>query len=212
MITINDKIYIEMVEGIAYANGISVDLVDSELIYPTGETSPVAGFFCAEERRLCVATRRSFCSWFPIFVHESCHMQQYLENCESWSNLDIGIVNTDACGLLFDWLEHRIELHANDVAAYCRAVQMLELDCEKRSVRNILDWQLTVDLDEYVRGANAYVMFYNYVRKHRKWTKEKSVYDPILACNFEPKFYADHEYHNMPHWYEDAVTKHCFSE
>jgi hypothetical protein len=46
----------------------------------------------------------------------------------------------------------------------------LELDNEKRSVALMKKWDLKIDIDDYIRKANAYVMFYNYMYHSRKWS------------------------------------------
>ena len=45
----------------------------------------------------------------------------------------------------------------------------LELDNEKRSVKLIKKFNLNVNIDSYIKRANAYVQFYNYLMISRKW-------------------------------------------
>ena len=47
----------------------------------------------------------------------------------------------------------------------------LELDNEKRAVRMIRKWKLSVDVDKYIKGANAYIHFYNWMGYTRRWSK-----------------------------------------
>ena len=49
--------------------------------------------------------------------------------------------------------------------------QLLEWDCEKRVLEEIRHWGLPISIREYTRKALAYVIFYEYVKKHRKWYK-----------------------------------------
>jgi hypothetical protein len=50
----------------------------------------------------------------------------------------------------------------------------LELDNEKRSVALIKKWEFDIDVDEYTRKANAYVLFYNYLYHTRRWSDPKN--------------------------------------
>ena len=47
----------------------------------------------------------------------------------------------------------------------------LEHDCERRTLAMIKDYDLPIDGEKYARMAASYVMFYEYVKKHRKWYK-----------------------------------------
>jgi hypothetical protein len=49
-------------------------------------------------------------------------------------------------------------------------VRDLELDNEKRTVALIQRWDLDVDIDHYIKKANAYIQFYNYMGKTRRWS------------------------------------------
>jgi hypothetical protein len=35
----------------------------------------------------------------------------------------------------------------------------------------INEWGLSIDTDKYIKRANAYLMFYNWLKQSRKWSK-----------------------------------------
>jgi hypothetical protein len=69
---------------------------------------------------------------------------------------------------VWDWLDGK---NIRNIDKHIAVARDLELDNEKRSVKVIKKFNLKVDLENYVRKANAYVIFYNWLRKTRKWSK-----------------------------------------
>jgi hypothetical protein len=117
-----------------------------------------SGYFDEEEPALAVATNRQ--DWLEILVHEYCHLTQWLDNGSIWKK------GTTSLAYVFEWLAgadvKRVNKHID-------AARDLELDNEKRSVAMIKKWDLNIDTDSYIKKANAYVQFYNYMKQTRKW-------------------------------------------
>ena len=67
------------------------------------------------------------------------------------------------------WLERVVELTPEQMAVVIDKVQRVELDCERRSVRKILDNDLPLDVELYTKKANAYVWFYRALPLTRRW-------------------------------------------
>jgi hypothetical protein len=88
-----------------------------------------------------------------------------VENCSEWKNGCIGITKVD------EWLNGT---DVKNIKKYLALSRDLELDNEKRSVALIKKWDLDIDVDEYTRKANAYVLFYNYLYHTRRWSDPKN--------------------------------------
>lgn len=99
---------------------------------------------------------------YEVMIHEYCHLKQWVENPEwfkklrelsciwSWvSGSDEGDKITDAI------------IHAYDI----------ELDCERRAVEFHKEHNTGINIDEYIQKANAYTLFYIYMRENRVWYK-----------------------------------------
>ncbi len=69
---------------------------------------------------------------------------------------------------LYRWLNGEKVRNIQKAIALCRD---LELDNERRSVKLIKKFNLNVDIDLYIKKANAYIQFYNYLMVSRKWCK-----------------------------------------
>ncbi len=105
--------------------------------------------------------------WMPVYVHEYCHYTQWRDSIPEWDNTWIdGIYYDD---FLESWIELRQDFPKKTINQFIDAGIAIEADCERRALVLIEENELPIDLDEYAQAANAYVHFYNYIRKHRKW-------------------------------------------
>lgn len=146
---------------IAIKNGIELNLPDApEVEYPGTSGIMCAGYFTGT--KFACAMGKPTEEWLPIFAHESCHMDQYLEDPIKWKEYDI-IDQIDP------WLEGKIELTPEQLKEVIDKVIELELDCERRTVAKIYEWELELDLNEYIKRANAYLFFYRFVQLTRTW-------------------------------------------
>lgn len=107
--------------------------------------------------------------WFPVLLHESCHMDQWIEQCPVWTEGYMG--ERDTSSILFDWVDGNIELDEIDLNNIVTSVLDVELDCEKRAAKKIETYGLDMDVKRYIQTANSYVMFHRFIQKHRKWYK-----------------------------------------
>ena len=122
-----------------------------------------------EKPVFAVAIKKSLKEWLPVFVQESCHLDQWIENTKIWR---------ESCELdIFDdWVLGK-EFDKKTLNKSLRNSINIELDCEKRAVQKIIEWNLPIDVKEYIQRSNAYIMSYNYVKKKRRlYKKEKSPY------------------------------------
>jgi hypothetical protein len=70
----------------------------------------------------------------------------------------------------------------------------LELDNEKRSVKNIKKFGLSIDTDLYVKKANSYLQFYLWLKNTRKWSSpnnlpyENEALLSVMPSNFKMNY------------------------
>lgn len=103
--------------------------------------------------------------WFPVALHEYNHMCQWSEGDPIWHNA----VQEESDEYLWEWLHGNVELPSKKSHLYAMTNLQLELDCERRSIKMIRELALPLDPSYYAQTANAYVLFYHMVSKHRKW-------------------------------------------
>lgn len=128
------------------------------------------GFFLADYEHkekiipfLSVGIKKDIKKWLPIFVHETSHMDQWLEKSPLW-------LNTQDYQLLNDWLQGK-EYQPSVIDHLVKKMISLEVDCENRTIKKIKDYNLPIDIGYYAQRANAYLYFYQWLMKNRIWYK-----------------------------------------
>jgi hypothetical protein len=153
-----EKRFINWVKKQCKENGIKCDLRKVKYLKLSGNIK-CSGYFDEDERKLVVAMNRP--DWLGILVHEYCHLTQWTDGVKVWTKGCEGLNKVE------EWLEGKSVRGIKTALAQSRD---LELDNEKRSVALMKKWDLKIDIDDYIRKANAYVMFYNYMYHSRKWS------------------------------------------
>lgn len=122
-----------------------------------------SGYFDETVPIIVVAKQRK--DWLEILVHEYCHLTQWVENCKEWKKVD----KYNSCNKVDMWLAGK---NVKDPEFHLTVIRDLELDNEKRAVKVIKKFGLDsrIDIDDYIRKANAYINFYNYLKYTRRWS------------------------------------------
>lgn len=140
-------------------HGIKCDLRNTKYLKLTGNIQ-CSGYF--DEQEMVLASSMNRPDWVEILAHEYCHLTQWVDGCKEWNNGVNGIDKLD------QWLSGKPIRNIRKWIDYSRD---LELDNEKRTVELIKRWGLNVDTEMYIKKANAYIQFYNYMYHSRKWSK-----------------------------------------
>jgi hypothetical protein len=155
----NVRAFINHVKGHCKEVGISCQIRPVKYLVLSGNIR-CSGYFCEETMRLVVAGNSK--DWLGILVHEYAHLTQWKDKSTNiWKTGTIGVNNLD------NWLGGK------KIRSIKKAIEQsrdLELDNEKRSVKLIKKWKLPIDLNDYIKKANAYVQFYNYMRYSKRWS------------------------------------------
>ncbi len=142
----------------------------SGLDYVEWGNSKSNGFFNPENNEMAISIGKPIDKWLNTLVHESCHFDQWVQKSLYWNNMKQ--YKPDACTQLFDyWVYGNKKISKETGIIMSNIMRDLELDCERRTIAKIKKYKLPIDIKEYAKGAGAYVMFYNYIAKHKKWYK-----------------------------------------
>jgi hypothetical protein len=148
-----------------------------------------AGYFDDDPLGFAVACGGSYRSWFPTFVHETCHMQQWLDGLPIWTRRIDGTPPSD----LFDaWITGRKDLPNDIKDQMIDALVDIELDCERRSAERIKTYDLPIKLDSYIRKSNAYIWSYRYMANSREWNHSSFHYYPQVWRRMPAHFRGDY--------------------
>jgi hypothetical protein len=156
----NVTAFINHVKGHCKEVGIKYDVRPVKYLVLSGNIR-CSGYFCEETMKLVVAGKSK--DWLGILVHEYAHLTQWQDKSTNiWKTGSTGVTNLD------DWLGGKKIRSVKKAIEWSRD---LELDNEKRSVKLIKKWKLPVDLNDYIKKANAYIQFYNYMRYSKRWSR-----------------------------------------
>ena len=173
--------------GLCHDNGISLKLVAAPKV-SIGKIK-CNGMF--DEKQIAVATKNDLEFWLGILVHESCHMDQYLEMTKLWAQIDPYIMAVDA------WINDPDYRIRNKDEAFRKVVE-LELDCERRAVKKIKEYSLPISVKEYIKGANSYLFAYEIAKKRREWF-QNPYKNPEIYKNMPSRLLSLGEYTDPDH-------------
>lgn len=132
----------------------------------------LAGFFRDDPLELVVATRVMYTDFLSTLVHEFSHFEQWIDDPKSFAPLK----KYDYRDIFYHWLYGR-EYSKRTIAKSIDYIRDLEVDCERRAVRNIARFKLPINIPRYCRNASAYIHFHNFVKRKRVWHTKNSPWD-----------------------------------
>jgi hypothetical protein len=161
----NDKAFIQFVKDECKRLGVKTHIKDVKYV-KLSPTIKCSGYFDEADpvKGAILAASMGKPDGLEILVHEYCHLTQWQDGFHLWKKAGRALPVID------EWLEGKYKRPETLNRAFEIAIG-LERDNEMRSVRMINEWGLNIDVDRYIKRANAYLMFYNWLRQTRKWSK-----------------------------------------
>jgi hypothetical protein len=118
----------------------------------------------ADRKEICVAIGGADLDhWFSVFIHETCHLDQALENPALFSAATSNLDKLDR------WLAKKCEYSDQKLDRIFESIIRLEHDCESRTIQKIKQERLPIKVSTYSASANKYILDYHQVRKYRTW-------------------------------------------
>jgi len=160
------------------AAGVKIDLQDVDRL----EYQP--GMFCSGyfdddiegEVVFAVAVGRPWEKWFPIFVHEFCHFEQWSDDREAWEGFKHG--DQEPVDIAIEYYKgERDDIDDETAKQYCLESVRWEHDCEKRVLKKIEELGLPLDPKDYAKKANSYVTYYYAMPTLRGWCNGERPYE-----------------------------------
>jgi hypothetical protein len=158
------KRFISFVKDECKKYGIRCTLKRSKYLVLSDSGMKCSGYFDDYDRELAVAMNGDL--WLGVLVHEYSHLTQWIDNPKVW--IDIEKYNSGT--KVDDWLHGKA---VRNPEFHIDIVKNLELDNEKRTVALIKEHGLDkhIDIPQYIKRANAYVQFHNWMKHSRSWYK-----------------------------------------
>lgn len=176
--------------------GVKYSFPETETLpYHENEEMRVSGYFEDKpELMLACAVGKPEEEWFEILIHESCHMDQWVEQTEIW---DDQYINNKDCGKSMDeWLAGK-EFSEEEYTYFIRIMQAIEIDCEKRSIEKIERFNFPIDATNYIKKANSYLFFYSIMLHTHKWCDIAPYNVPEIIALMPDYFLEDEEYNEV---------------
>ena len=158
------KVFIEDLKIYTKENNIKLVLSPEKGVQFSEGGIMCNGYFDDITSTLACALGKDVSQWLVILLHESCHMDQWVEKVTEWTE-NAGMDNIEK------WLNGDDSVNMKNIDNEIRTSIIVEVDCEKRTVEKIKKYGLDsiINIDEYIQKSNAYVLFYLWMRKNRKW-------------------------------------------
>lgn len=168
---------------------------------------PCAGYFSESDNEIFMCMNNPQIMY--VLVHEFCHLDQYLTECKVFK--DLNKKGKDLYELHGDHIEGK-KIPESLIKEALKAARDLELDCEKRSAKQILKYHLPIKVEDYVQSANAYVFLHNAMSiTQRTIIPLKSPSNLPHIYKKLPKFFLK-DYSVMPEEYFKDVKKYCLKK
>lgn len=146
---------------------VEVELTTNKKVFVDFDKTYTKGFFddSTNPRKplLSCSVQGNLEDWITVFAHEYCHFLQWKEKRKIWykyAKLDAEILHKCVSNK---------PVKKDTLEKYLNCVRDMELDCEKKTIKLLKKYKLPIDYDKYVKGANVYVHYYNYLKIARKW-------------------------------------------
>ena len=126
-----------------------------QVSYPGSGNIKCSGYFDdAPNPIIACALDKPTEDWLEILIHETCHMDQWIENIELWNNIKKDGIDCSVC--MDDWLNGK-DFTKEEYTHFIRTMQLVEIDCEKRSVDKIIHLDIPIDIEGYIKvdGSNS---------------------------------------------------------
>lgn len=140
-----------------------VKLVMTRGKYVKLESIRCSGYFCDEEPPVLVCAMNGKKAK-EVFAHEYCHMTQWLDKIPLWDKAG------NSLNKITEWLKGE---DVPNIKYHIGKARDLELENEKRAAKIARTYDLDCTVSDYIRGANAYVVFYNWLLESRVWSRPK---------------------------------------
>jgi len=132
--------------------------------YLVEDNEKFGGWFDPVKKELhCAFPNKIQSKYVEILIHESCHLDQWIENTKYW-NLEV--IN-NSLNTLWETLKGK---KVKNLKFHLRNVQMMEAECEKMAIEKIKFYDLGIDINKYTQKANSYLLFYTLLIETKKWT------------------------------------------
>ena len=131
------------------------------------DDNEVGGYFSENPLTIAISTGDlAVADWIGTLVHEFSHFEQWRDHDPSYVTT---YKRTTADKIVELWM-HGKDYDDKTIDDCLNQQKLCELNCERRTVKNLIKFNIPIDIDLYTQNANAYIHYYNYMKLTRRWT------------------------------------------
>lgn len=196
----NIKSFVQLIINTCKDYNVPLSMLKTDAVKCPPENIECAGFFDSDPLHFAIACKGHYNIWLGTFVHESCHLDQWLEDSEFWT-----LPNFDGNPLvIFDkWITNSLEISEETKKLIIDFLVNLELDCEQRTITKIKKYNLPINLSRYMQKSNAYVWSYRLIGETRNW-EYSSIYSVPKVWKSMPNHF-DNDYTLLPNYIRESM-------
>ena len=143
----------------------NVKLILKNQKYFLDEGVPIGGYFLEEPLELAVAINKPKKIWIPYLIHEDSHLDQWIDQ---YTNTQ---VKGCASELMHSWIAGN-NYPTEIIHKAIESLREMELDCERRALKKIKQFDLPIDQLYYIKSAAINIHQYNYALFRRKYLRK----------------------------------------
>lgn len=185
-------------------NGVKFEVSSTMTVRYPGDQLECSGYFQGfhdgyRPNILAFGAGRPPEEWLVVALHESSHMDQFIEKAKVWTDCEFPD-HIDATDYYFEWLADKNFELPEPIEKIAQRALMVELDCERRTLQKLYRYGLDECIDpvEYIKKSNSYVYFYLYMLESRRWSAgERAPYKIDDIWKFAPTTF-DGDYSTIP--------------
>lgn len=159
---------VRLIEKKCEKHSVSLDIRD--VSYVKLDSSRCGGYFLPEKDDLKIVVAKKDIGkkdYRSTLLHEYCHLTQYLDKCEAWER------GLKSLSIMQEWLEGK-DFSKKEIKKHLSNCRDLELDNDKRAAKMLNKYNIGISKKDYIRKANADILFYNWMLETRKWSKQSN--------------------------------------
>ncbi len=159
--------FIQELKNKTQANGVKFIIGEEATVKYFNNDLRVSGYFVDYGTpTLAIATGKDINEWFMILLHESSHMDQWIEQSAYW--VDSFIDGREAVDYIDEWLNGK-DFDEDSLNSIFHKAIMVELDCERRTIQKAKNYGFDIDFESEIKKANSYILFYLFIKEYRMW-------------------------------------------
>ena len=113
----------------------------------------VGGYFSWTEREIVIDMNSN---WLETLAHEFSHLLILKQTSRRENNIQY-----KSSDMMFSWLSKERELTLSEINFYIDVVKLMELECERKTIELIKQFDLPIDIPTYIKNANAYLFYHD---------------------------------------------------